>query len=181
MLRRSWCRRSGFNGMASPRGFHSAAITRRSGELITWGCGRFGQCLRVEETSSPHQDDTKEGVSTVGRWRPPDGCKLVQVACGRRHTVVLDEHGRVWTVGDNKYGQLGRVSGRGRDLSMIEPQLVNGPLGQVAFSATPVTDPPTSPVRPAPTARRASAAPGRPLRRRRWTRGSARRSCGPGS
>jgi alpha-tubulin suppressor-like RCC1 family protein len=111
--------------------FHSAAIAEEGGELITWGCRRFGQCLRVEETSSPHKDDTKEGVSTVGRWRPPDGCKLVQVACGRRHTVVLDEHGRVWTVGDNKYGQLGRVSGRGRDLSMIEPQLVNGPLGQV--------------------------------------------------
>ncbi len=110
--------------------FHSAAIAEEGGELITWGCRRFGQCLRVEESPSPRQDDS-EGASTVGRWRPPDGCKLLQVACGRRHTVVLDEHGRVWTVGDNKYGQLGRDSGRARDLSMIEPQLVNGPLGQV--------------------------------------------------
>ena len=108
--------------------FHSAAITKDGGELITWGCGRFGQCLRVDET---YRQAGTEGVSTFGRWRPPDGCKLVQVACGRRHTVVLDEHGRVWTVGDNKYGQLGRHSGTGEVSSITEPQLVNGPLGQI--------------------------------------------------
>lgn len=110
--------------------FHSAAIIKETGELITWGCGRFGQCLRVDETPSPRQDDA-EGASTVGRWRPPDGCKLVQVACGRRHTVALDEHGRVWTFGDNKYGQLGRDCGRGMALSTTEPERVDGPLGQV--------------------------------------------------
>jgi alpha-tubulin suppressor-like RCC1 family protein len=108
--------------------FHSAAITKETGELVTWGCGRFGQCLCVDETN-PHQHDVI-GESTVGKWHPPDGCKLVQVACGRRHTVVLDEYGRVWTVGDNKYGQLGR-DGKGETLSMTEPQLVDGPLGQV--------------------------------------------------
>lgn len=109
--------------------FHSAAITKETGELVTWGCGRFGQCLRVDETISRQED--VEGAPTVGRWHSPDGCKLVQVACGRRHTVVLDEHGRVWTVGDNKYGQLGRDSCTGENLSMTEPQLVDGPLGQV--------------------------------------------------
>lgn len=102
--------------------FHSAAITKEGREVITWGCGRFGQCVRVSET--PRQN-YGEGASTVGRWRPPDGCKLVQVACGRRHTVILDELGRVWTLGDNKYGQLGRESAQGET-----PQLVDGPLGR---------------------------------------------------
>lgn len=99
--------------------FHSAAVTR-GGELVTWGCGRFGQRLV-----------TSRGASTVGRWRPDDGSKLVRAACGRRHTVALDEHGRVWTLGDNKYGQLGRTAGAGVTASHVEPQLVEGPLGRV--------------------------------------------------
>ena len=43
----------------------------------------------------------------VGRWHPVDGSKMVRVACGRRHTVALDENGWVWTLGDKKYSQLG--------------------------------------------------------------------------
>mmetsp|Transcript_3704 Transcript_3704/g.8247 ORF Transcript_3704/g.8247 Transcript_3704/m.8247 type:complete len:792 (-) Transcript_3704:176-2551(-) len=104
--------------------FHSAAITEQ-GELITWGCGRFGQCLCPAEVET--QGDG--AAPTVGRWRPADGSKLVQVACGRRHTVALDEHGRVWTLGDNKYGQLGRPVDI--SISNAEPQLVDGPLGRV--------------------------------------------------
>ena len=126
--------------------FHSAAITRLTGELITWGCGRFGQCLRPMAALTGEKGEGRGGVgtsheneavalgaSTVGRWRPPDGSKLVQVACGRRHTVVLDEYGRVWTLGDNKHGQLGRSSSMAKrgTLSNAEPQLVDGPLGEV--------------------------------------------------
>ncbi|KAL9186771.1 hypothetical protein ACHAXT_010491 [Thalassiosira profunda] len=99
--------------------FHSAAVTTE-GELITWGCGRFGQCLR------PDADTQSKSGSTVGRWRPPGGSKLVQVTCGRRHTAALDESGRIWTLGDNKYGQLGRSI----DTSSSEPQLVEGQLCQ---------------------------------------------------
>lgn len=96
--------------------FHSAAITKE-GELCTFGCGRFGQTL---ETPSHHD-------STVRYWKPSDGSKLVKVACGRRHTVVLDEFGRVYTMGDNKYNQLGRSIPSKRDSDM---KLVDGILGQ---------------------------------------------------
>ena len=99
--------------------FHSAAVTR-GGELVTWGCGRFGQRLVAGGGSGG-------ASSTVGRWRPADGSRLVRVACGRRHTAALDDRGRVWTLGDNKYGQLGRADGAGS----AEPQLVEGPLGRV--------------------------------------------------
>ena len=101
--------------------FHSAAITNQ-GELITWGCGRFGQCLTP----------TNSEKTTVGRWQPNDGSKLVKVACGRRHTVVLDEHGRIWSFGDNKYGQLGRLVDDSSNSKSREPQLIDGPLGQVS-------------------------------------------------
>ena len=93
--------------------------------MITWGCGRFGQCLRPA-------DDGGAQSSTVGRWHPSDGSKLIQVACGRRHTVVLDEHGRIWTLGENKYGQLGRKSADySASNTNTKPQLVEGPLGRV--------------------------------------------------
>jgi len=97
--------------------FHSAAITK-GGELVTFGCGRFGQTLTVIE------DDRN-----IGRWRPNDGSLLVKVACGRRHTVVLDEFGRVYTMGDNKYSQLGREL-QGDAIRDQEMELVEGSLGQ---------------------------------------------------
>ena len=86
--------------------FHSAAITD-DGELVTFGCSRFGQVL-----SAP--------------WKPSDKSRLVQVASGRRHTLVLDEHGRVWAMGENKHGQLGRLM---TEISS-SPQLVEGFLGE---------------------------------------------------
>jgi alpha-tubulin suppressor-like RCC1 family protein/cation transport regulator ChaC len=93
--------------------FHSAVITSE-GDLLTFGCARFGQ--------------SKQGNlgAIFGKWRPDDGSRMVQVACGRRHTVVLDEHGRVWTVGENKHGQLGRSRANKLDGS---PRLVEGSLG----------------------------------------------------
>jgi alpha-tubulin suppressor-like RCC1 family protein/cation transport regulator ChaC len=97
--------------------FHSAAITK-DGELVTFGCGRFGQTLTVTK------DDT-----CIGRWRPTDGSRLVNVACGRRHTVVLDEFGRIYTMGENKYGQLGRELQRDAKRSQ-QMELVEGFLGQ---------------------------------------------------
>ena len=95
--------------------FHSAGITE-TGELITFGCGRFGQALPQMEAGT-----------SIGRWMPPDGSRLVKVACGRRHTIALDEFGRVYSMGDNKYKQLGRVVEGGRDQKM---ELVDGILGE---------------------------------------------------
>lgn len=93
--------------------FHSAVITSE-GDLLTFGCNRFGQ--------------SNKGYpgATFEKWRPDDGSRMVQVACGRRHTVVLDEHGRVWTVGENKHGQLGRSTTNKMDSTL---RLVEGSLG----------------------------------------------------
>lgn len=94
--------------------FHSAAITK-SGELITFGCNRFGQTLRKGE------------YDFFGKWKTPDGSRLLKVRCGQKHTLALDEFGRIWTMGDNKYGQLGRDTARSKD-GLIK--LVDGNLGQ---------------------------------------------------
>lgn len=76
---------------ASAGVFHSAAITRDRADLVTWGQEKFM-------------------VNESGRWRPHDGSKLVKVACGRKHTAVIDDSGRLWTFGDNKYGQIGQTA-----------------------------------------------------------------------
>lgn len=106
--------------------FHSAGITT-TGELITFGCGKFHQTLPT--TSKSSSSSSSPSHTMFGRWKPDDGSKLIKVKCGRRHTIILDEHGRVWTMGENKkYGQLGR----NRDNCAFSnvPELVDGTLGQ---------------------------------------------------
>ena len=82
--------------------FHSAAVTDQ-GELLTFGYLRSGVAFSSDMLSS---NDSKYGMS---RWKPLDGSRIVQVACGQHHTVALDHLGRLWTFGDNTYGQLGRT------------------------------------------------------------------------
>lgn len=115
--------------------FHSAAITEE-GELVTFGEQKYGQCLMGDDDDDDNAnvDDDTSGIDL--RWRPKDGSRLVKVSCGRRHTIVLDEHGRVWSMGrDNKYGQLGRkddaMMDKGeKERGLLRPMLVDGVLGQ---------------------------------------------------
>ncbi len=113
--------------------FHSAAITA-NGELITFGCSKFKQALSSSIEST--KIECNNTCTTIRRWKPPDGSKLIKVRCGRRHTMILDEYGRIWTMGENKkYGQLGRSrisssSGSSSTQYSDIPQLVDGLLGQ---------------------------------------------------
>jgi glutathione-specific gamma-glutamylcyclotransferase len=88
--------------------FHSAAVTR-DGQVVVWG----GNAVNAS------------------RWPPPDNgnARFIRVSCGRKYTVLLDNMGRVWTIGnDNKYGQLGRqTAAHAKDTGKQQPQLVHGP------------------------------------------------------
>lgn len=83
---------------------HSAAVAR--GKLFTWG-------------------DASHCQSRAGEWSPEDGGSVVTVACGARHTVLLDDRNRVWAFGDNRFGQLGdetlKRSDTPRLVSDLEP------------------------------------------------------------
>ena len=82
--------------------FHSAVVTK-AGELITFGCNRFGQSnLNIPESS-------EQPLCAYGRWKPNGADRVVGVACGRRHTIAVDSLNRIWTFGENKHGQLGRI------------------------------------------------------------------------
>jgi len=107
--------------------FHTAGITS-DGELLTFGCSRFGQSLKANIRDN-------DSSSCIRKWKPKDGSRLMQVSCGRRHTVVLDEYGRLWTFGENKYGQLGRdvkgslKGGTRKSKWDSTPRLVDGMFG----------------------------------------------------
>jgi alpha-tubulin suppressor-like RCC1 family protein/cation transport regulator ChaC len=91
--------------------FHSAVIARENGKVILFGAKQ-----------QPKQP-----------WGPSDGSRFVDVKCGQKHTLLLDDRGRVWTIGQhngNKHGQLGTGESVEGDSQVQVPQLVSGPLGE---------------------------------------------------
>jgi alpha-tubulin suppressor-like RCC1 family protein len=93
--------------------FHSAVVTM-DGELVCFGCSRFGQSLSARN---------EKGDAWIDRWKPDDGSRVVDVVCGRRHSLVLDDRNRIWSFGENNYGQLGRKFNQKFDRT---PTLVEG-------------------------------------------------------
>ena len=69
-------------------------------EIYVWGHAASGQ-LAVGETD----DDIKlpKRVPYYEGFTP----KVVDIACGSRHTVFLTNDGMVYTCGSNDFGQLG--------------------------------------------------------------------------
>ncbi|XP_048366402.1 E3 ISG15--protein ligase Herc6-like [Sphaerodactylus townsendi] len=101
---------------------HSLAICS-NGSVFSWGAGTFGQ-LGTGELKDRLIPKKIDGLSTF---------KVIQVACGHYHSIALTKDGRVFSWGQNIYGQLGigkEVSSHGR------PQHVTAldgiPLAQVA-------------------------------------------------
>jgi alpha-tubulin suppressor-like RCC1 family protein len=100
--------------------FHSAVITTR-GELVTFGCNRFGQSNFLEGCGNVL--DAPESLTyKYRRWKPPNADRVVDVALGRRHTVVVDSLNRIWSFGENKHGQLGRKT---KESKCCTPSIVN--------------------------------------------------------
>lgn len=78
--------------------YHTAAVTN-TGELYTWGGGMYGKLGHGNET----------GHATPCHVQTVSGTRIVQVACGSRHTVALAETSEVYAWGDKENG----VSGHG--------------------------------------------------------------------
>lgn len=68
------------------------------GDLYTWGKGKTGAL------GHGNNDD----VLTPQKVKNLEG--IVKVECGNDYTVVLDDEGRLFTFGNNTYGQLGLVN-----------------------------------------------------------------------
>ncbi|KAL8206720.1 UNVERIFIED_CONTAM: hypothetical protein K2H54_021444 [Gekko kuhli] len=101
---------------------HSLAVCS-NGRVFSWGAGTSGQ-LGTGELKDRLIPKKIEGLSTY---------KIIQVACGHNHSIALTKDGRVFSWGQNIYGQLGigkEVSSQGRPQHV--PALDGIPLAQVA-------------------------------------------------
>lgn len=76
-----------------------------AGNLYTAGDNSRGQLAR-KLGSYVYEDSVLTKVST--------SAKIIDVAMGANHIVVLDENGEVWTAGCNQYGALGIDKNAGR-------------------------------------------------------------------
>ena len=74
---------------------HTVAVTE-DGVVYTWGYGRMG-ALGHSNTESVTQPKKIESL--------PNG--IVRVECGTAHTIAMDANGKLYSFGDNTYGQLG--------------------------------------------------------------------------
>jgi len=115
----------GLHFVAAAAGLHHSAAVTDDGWLVAFG---DDGCDHSAWSSAAGVMGERYNRGNVGWWRPADGSRITGVACGRRLTVALDEYERVWCIGRNKYGQLGRGHAQ-LDNCINEWQLVDGLLG----------------------------------------------------
>jgi alpha-tubulin suppressor-like RCC1 family protein len=75
---------------------HSAAISTDN-KLLVWGCNKFGQ------VGKSYVSSINERYLTPVRTMDNVRC----VSAGGYHTMAITTDGKLWTMGQNKYGQLG--------------------------------------------------------------------------
>ncbi|XP_053559394.1 probable E3 ubiquitin-protein ligase HERC6 isoform X2 [Bombina bombina] len=101
---------------------HSVALCNQ-GNVFTWGTGTEGQLGTGEFPKQNFLPKRITGLSNI---------KIIQISCGHFHSIALSEDGKVFSWGQNNYGQLGL----GKQIpNQASPQLVTSlkgiPLAQV--------------------------------------------------
>ena len=91
---------------------HSGVVLS-NGDVLTSGMGNYGQTGRPGSGSSFTLGPIEWDYFT-------EKAKVVSMACGGKHTLLLDDRGQVWALGCGKYGQLGH----GDTYDLDEPQCV---------------------------------------------------------
>ena len=74
---------------------HTVCVTE-DGLVYSWGSGKRGALGHNENNDNCGEPTLVEGITNA-----------VKVACGTDHTLVLDANGKLWSFGENTYGQLG--------------------------------------------------------------------------
>lgn len=79
---------------------HAFAVTE-AGEVYGWGDNAYGQLGTGTKVDVPHPKQV------IPEGTVMDGAPIVEVATSAHHTVALADDGRVFSWGNNKFGQLG--------------------------------------------------------------------------
>jgi alpha-tubulin suppressor-like RCC1 family protein len=108
---------------------HTIAL-KEDGTVWTWGRNNYGQIGNgtISDQKNPIQVKKSDGTFLQ---------KIIDIACGDYHTIVLDNSGFLWAWGYNNYGQLGiGTSGAGTDKK--NPVKLNLPSLFYSASMTPI-------------------------------------------
>jgi len=89
--------------------WHSACITM-DGEVFIWGRGEDGQLGM----------NNKENVYVPTAIPQMAGFRVVEVALGLWHSIILTDKGQLWTFGNSTYGQLGH----GNNEEQLTPKMI---------------------------------------------------------
>ncbi len=85
-------------------GYHNGAISEDN-SLYTWGRSDVGQLGHTK--NQVKSDDSGFVVLSPKKVEYFSERKVVQIALGEAHTLVLDKEGRVFSFGWGELGQLG--------------------------------------------------------------------------
>ncbi|KAG8936417.1 hypothetical protein FRC03_001989 [Tulasnella sp. 419] len=97
-------------------------VLTESGKLYSFGSGEKGQLGngRTGEHIATGNKTAFDVVTEPTLVRNLDGKKIVQIACGQQHSIILDSDGYVYVFGYNGYCRLGL----GNQKDMLVPTLV---------------------------------------------------------
>ena len=104
--------------------WHTVAIDEE-GKVYTWGYNEDGELGdgTTNNSSVPICISDISGNILIGK-------KIVQISAGGCHTVAIDEEGKVYTWGNNTYGQLGNGTANDSNvpicISDISGNILNG-------------------------------------------------------
>jgi hypothetical protein len=100
----------GVVAISAGHSFGLALVEGEGGKLALYGWG-----YDEKDQMGPAVDTCTSKALPCDRWaRPlggPEGVEIAQVAAGAEFTVLLGTNGRVYTIGSNALGQLGRGAG----------------------------------------------------------------------
>jgi hypothetical protein len=89
--------------------FHKLVLTS-NGDVFAWGWNKFGQIGHESES------EFQSIPFKINNMLPE---KFKAICCGKKHSLVLTEDGRVYGCGANKYGQLGDGNATGFNIFVL--------------------------------------------------------------
>ncbi|CAG8442511.1 17764_t:CDS:1 [Funneliformis caledonium] len=120
-------------------GLRHVVCLNKEGNCFGWGSNKFGQLTNVdkenvivEKNNKSVRRKKKEKLyfEPIKIFHDLDQ-RVIDVACGQYHTVLLTHDGKIFTFGLNKYGQLGYDSPAKVQFSDIPKKIEHGSISRV--------------------------------------------------